>query len=189
MKNRRELLMASAALAAGAGTAGLASCGDDDERTGSTETVSTVEIQTDIATLGTLLDLEDSAVVAYETLHIRGSGVPFEAHERAHAARLRRMIGELGGEVPEPKPAAQYRATFPPIRDEHDALLFALDLETTAIGAYADALGKVATGSVQVTLASILATEAEHASVLLGRLDRPRVPDAFVTGSPAPEAG
>ena len=188
MKNRRELLMASAALAAGAGTAGLASCGDDDERTGSTETVSTVEIQTDIATLGTLLDLEDSAVVAYETLGI-GGDVPFGAHERAHADRLRRMIGELGGEVPEPKPAAQYRATFPRIRDEHDALLFALDLETTAIGAYADALGKVATGSVQVTLASILATEAEHASVLLGRLDRPRVPDAFVTGSPAPEAG
>ena len=188
MKNRRELLMASAALAAGAGTAGLASCGDDDERTGSTETVSTVEIQTDIATLGTLLDLEDSAVVAYETLGI-GGDVPFGAHERAHADRLRRMIGELGGEVPEPKPAAQYRATFPRIRDEHDALLFALDLETTAIGAYADALGKVATGSVQVTLASILATEAEHASVLLGRLNRPRVPDAFVTGSPAPEAG
>jgi len=86
--------------------------------------------------------------------------------------------------LPPAKPPAQYRATFPPRPDARSALAFALDVETTAIGAYADGLGKVATDSIRVTLAQIMATESEHAAALLGRLGRPPVPTAFVTGPP-----
>ena len=186
MKNRRELLMASAALAAGAGAAGVASCGGDDGESEQTETLSTVQLRNDVAVLSTLLDLEQSAIVAYASIG-GGIGERFAGHERAHAEALRRLIGELGGDVPHERPASEYRAGFPPLRDERDALLFALDLESTSIGAYGDALGKVATNAVRVTLAAILAVESEHASVVLGRLDRPRVPDAFVTGPPPPQ--
>ena len=183
MTNRRELLRASAALAAGVGVAGLASCGDDDRKVRSVETISTVALQQDVALLGALLDLEQSSVVAYDTMRL-GSAAPYGAHERRHAATVRRMLGELGADAPPAKPPAEYRASFPPLRSERDRLAFALDVETTSIGAYADALGKVATDGVRVTLGAILAGEAEHEAVLLGRLGRPQVPDAFVTGPP-----
>ena len=182
--SRREVLAASAALAGGAGAASLASCGDDEPTADATETVSTTEVENDIAVLGTLLDLEESSVVAYATLapHLREPG--FGPHEREHALVLRRMIGRLSG-IPAPaKPPAEYRAAFPAISGRRGALAFALDLEMTSIGAYADALEVIATEPVRVTLAQILATEAEHAAVLLGRLGRPQVPDAFVTGLP-----
>ena len=182
--SRREVLVASAALAGGAGAALLASCGDDEQRTGSTETISTTEVENDIAVLGTLLDLEESSVVAYETIGGRLGAPGFGAHEREHALVLRRMIGRLSGVPADAKPAGEYRASFPEIRGRRDALAFALDLETTSIGAYADALEVIATKPVRVTLAAILATESEHAAVLLGRLGRPQVPDAFVTGIP-----
>lgn len=182
--SRREVLTASAALAGGAAAALLASCGDDEPRAGATETVSTTEVENDIALLATLLDLEESSIVAYATIGARLRAPGFGSHEREHALALRRAIGRLSG-IPAPaKDADEYRASFPEIAGEREALAFALDLETTSIGAYADALEVVATEPVRVTLASILATEAEHAAVLLGRLGRPQAPDAFVTGIP-----
>jgi hypothetical protein len=184
-RSRRELMAASAALASGAAAAGLVACGGGDSDEGKTETVSTVAIQGDIELLNVLLDLEHGAIVAYEAI----LSPQFGPHERAHAEALRRMIRELGGDPAPPRPAAEYRAAFPPLRDERDHLTFALDVETTSIGAYADALGKIATDAVRVTLAEILATESEHAAVVLGRLERPQVPDAFVTGPPPQEEG
>jgi len=181
--NRRELLAGAAALSGGVAVAGLASCGGGDSKTESTETVSTVQMQNDAAIVRTLVDLEDSAVVACAAIGGELART-FGEHERRHAAALRRAIGELGERAPTPKPADEYRAAFPPLRGRHDELSFALDLASTAIGAYADALGKIATGAVRVTLAAILATESEHAAVVLGRLGRPEVPAAFVTGPP-----
>lgn len=182
--SRREVLVASAALAGGAGAALIASCGDDEPETGPTETVSTTEVENDIAVLGTLLDLEESSVVAWESIGRHAGSPAFGRHEREHALALRRMIGRISG-IPAPaKPAEVYRASFPELATDRDALTFALDLETTSIGAYADALEVIATEPVRVTLAQILATESEHAAVLLGSLGRPQVPDAFVTGLP-----
>jgi hypothetical protein len=40
------------------------------------------------------------------------------------------------------------------------------------------------TDPARVTAASIFVTESEHASVVLGQLGRPQVPDAFVNGPP-----
>ncbi len=57
-------------------------------------------------------------------------------------------------------------------------------METTAIAAYADALGKIVTDGVRTTAATILVTESEHAAVALGDLGRPQVPEPFVTGPP-----
>lgn len=188
--SRREILTASLALAGGAGAALIASCGGASSKTPSTETVSTIQMQDDAAILGTLLDLEASAIVAYGTVAplLAGSRQTLArtlgAQERRHAAALRAAMAPLGEQPAVPKSPDEYRSTFPPLRNARDALGFALDVEDTAIGAYADAIGKVVTDSVRVTLAAILASECEHASVVLGQLGRPQVPAAFVTGPP-----
>ena len=187
--SRREILAASAALAGGAGAALLASCGGGGSKSAST-TVSTVAMQNDAAIVNTLLDLEASAVAAYGVIATRLSGSDaalarkVRLQEAAHAQALRALLPGLGGATAPAKPAREYEATFPPLPDAHAALAFALDVETTAIGAYADAISKVATDSARGTLGAIMATESEHAAVVLGRLGRPQVPQAFVTGPP-----
>ena len=93
----------------------------------------------------------------------------------------------LGSTPDPPRPRTEYEAGFPRLRGARDALSFALDVETTAVAAYSDAIGKIATDDVRATAAAILVTESEHAAVALGELGRAQVPEAFVTGAP-PEA-
>jgi rubrerythrin len=192
--SRRTLLAASVTATAGAGAAVLiGACGGSGTKTKSVETVSTTEAETDAAILNALLDLEHSSIAAYTAIaaKLRGpelqSALTFLGHERRHASALARFIRRLGGTPQPPRARSEYDATFPPLRGERDALSFALDLETTAIAAYADALGKIATDGVRATAASILVTESEHAAVVLGDLGRPQVPEAFVTGPPPDE--
>lgn len=194
-RSRRELLVASATAASGVGAAVLvASCGGSDSKTKTTATVSTGQAQADAAVLDALLDLERSSIAAYGVIATKLSGRPlasahlFAAQEAKHAAALIAAIRTLGGTPSPARPRAEYEAAFPRMRGERDALSFALDVETTAIAAYADALGKFATDAVRVTAASILVTESEHAAVVLGDLGRPQVPEPFVTGQP-PQAG
>jgi bacterioferritin (cytochrome b1) len=192
--SRRELLMASVAVAAGGGAAAaIAACGGSGSKS-KTPTVSTAQMDSDAAVLNALLDLENSTIAAYTlaSTRLRGpalaSAHTFLGHEHAHADALTSAIGTLGGTPAPPRPRSEYDATFPHLRGERDALSFALDVESTSVAAYADALGKIATDSIRVTLAAILVTEAEHAAVVLGDLGRPQVPDPFVTGPP-PQPG
>jgi hypothetical protein len=191
-RSRREILVASAALAGGTAAALIASCGDDGGDPAETETVSAVQMRDDAAVLGYLLDLEYATVAAYEYLaprlrgRARGLGGEFRDHARAHAEALRIAIADLGGDGDPPKPAAEYRAALPALRGERSALELALDVEQTAVAAYAEALTKLFTDPLRATLATILAVEAEHAAVWLGELGRPQVPQAFVTGPPPP---
>jgi rubrerythrin len=194
-KSRRELLMAGTTAAAGGAAAALiASCGGGGTKTKSTETVSTTEAASDAAILGVLLDQEHSSIAAYTLIATKLSGRAlasaqrFAAHERRHADALGRAIARLGGTAAPPRPEEEYARGFPRLRGDRDALSFALDVETTAIAAYADALGKISTDPVRATAAAILVTESEHAAVVLGDLGRPQVPQPFVTGPP-PEGG
>jgi rubrerythrin len=189
--SRRELIVASLAAAAAGGVAAvIASCGGSDSKTQSTATVSTVQADSDAAILGALLDQEHSSIAAYMLVATKlsgaalGSARTFLGHERRHAAALERAIRALGDTPDPPRAPAEYVATFPRLRGARDALSFALDVETTAMAAYSDALGKIVTDSARVSVASIFVTESEHASVVLGDLGRPQVPDAFVTGPP-----
>jgi hypothetical protein len=189
--SRRELLLASAlAAGGGAGAALIASCGGSDSKTQSTATVSTAQADSDAAILGALLDQENSSIVAYTLVATKLRGGPlasaerFLGHERRHAAALERAVRGLGGTPSPPRPRPEYEATFPRLRSTRDALSFALDVETTAVAAYSDALGKLATDDVRATVAAIFVTEAEHASAVLGALGRPQTPDAFVNGPP-----
>jgi rubrerythrin len=172
----------------------LASCGGSGSKTESTATVSTAQADSDAAILGALLDQENSSIAAYTLVatKLHGSALAaaqrFLGHERRHAAALERAIRGLGSTPSPARPRSEYEATFPRLRGARDALSFALDVETTAVSAYSDALGKIATDDVRATAATIFVTESEHASVVLGDLGRPQVPQPFVTGPP-PQVG
>jgi rubrerythrin len=195
--SRRELLLASAVAAAGGGAAAaLASCGGGGgSKRKRVETVSPSQAEGDAALLNVLLDLEHGAIAAYATAsrRLRGEALAaartFAAHERRHVTALEVMIHSLGGTPITPRPRSEYEHTFPRLRGARDALSLALDIETTAVAAYADALGKIATDSVRATAGAILVTESEHAAVVLGELGRPQVPQAFVTGPPPEQDG
>jgi rubrerythrin len=143
-----------------------------------------------VAILGSLLDQENSSIAAYSMLSskLRGpalvSAQRFLGHERRHAAALGAAIRALGNAPEAPRPRSEYEAGFPRLRTARDALSFALDVETTAIAAYSDAIGKIATDTARATAAAILVTESEHATVALGELGRPQIPAAFVNGPP-----
>ena len=62
-------------------------------------------------------------------------------------------------------------------------LRFALDVENTQVSAYGDSLGSIVTPALRTELASILAVEAEHMSVILGALHEPQASQALVTGN------
>jgi rubrerythrin len=181
--SRRELLLGSTALA-------ISSCGGG-SKAKPADTVSTTQAASDVAILNALLDQEHSSITAYTAIAAKlhgpalASARQFIGHERGHADALGRAIVRLGGTPAPPRPDAEYASGFPRLRGERDALSFALDVETTAVAVYSDALGKFATDGVRATAAAILVTESEHAAVALGDLGRPQVPEPFVTGPPS----
>ena len=114
-----------------------------------------------------------------------GLGGRFLRHEQAHARALERALAALGTEPEPPRPRSAYANDFPPLRTREDALRFALDVEETQIAAYGDSVPTLYTPELRVTLATILATQAEHMAVLLGELDEPQAPREFLVGGPA----
>lgn len=140
----------------------------------------------DVDILNVALGLESLQVAAYRRAlpHLDG-GVAvvarrFLAQERTHADALAAAIERLGGtpargRQPAPLPAATDRA---------GALELALRVEQMAIGAYLDAIPKLADAGLRARAASILTVEAEHVAVLRGALGRSPTPEAFVTGNP-----
>jgi rubrerythrin len=188
-RSRRQFLGGSAAVAT---ALAISSCGGG-SKAKPADTVSTTQAESDVAILNALLDQEHSSIAAYMAIAAKlggpalASARQFVGHERQHADALGRAIERLGGTPAPPRPAEEYASGFPRLRGERDALSFALDVETTAVAAYSDALGKFATDGVRATAAAILVTESEHAAVVLGDLGRPQVPEPFVTGAPTQE--
>lgn len=187
--------MGSAVAAAGIGAAvAIGSCGGDGgKKKPRVETVSTTQAETDAAVLGGLLDMERGAVAGYALIatKLRGESLAvarkLAEHERQHVTALENAIRQVGGTPVPPRPRSEYATSFPTLRGDRDALSFALDVETTAVAAYAEALSKIATDGVRTLAATILGAEAEHAAVMLGQLGRPQVPEPFVTGPPPEE--
>ena len=173
----------------------MAACAGDDEQQDTTQTISPERKRADAAVLDSLLEAERTAVVAYRAVGValgpgsagRRAAATFLEHESAHARALERGLAELGSSPSRPRPDRQYAAGFPPLRSDEDALRFALDVEDTQIAAYGDSLASLFTPELRVTVATILATQAEHMAVLLGELDEPQAPKAFVVGKPPDE--
>ena len=142
----------------------------------------------DVPILALILDVERTSIAAYALgiSRLRGDALDLAREladqERQHAERLERLIKDLGRTPHPAKPAEHYQRGFPSLADELDVLTLAIDVENTAIAAYLDALPKLSTGSLRATAAAIATNEAQHLSLLRDALDRPAVPDAFVTG-------
>jgi len=175
--------------AGGGAAAALAACGGGGGSQKVTQTISPEQAQADAAQLNALLDLERTAVLAYSVGQslLSGSSLAlarrFAGHERAHEQALTQALRGLGARPAPARPERSYLAGFPPLRTAQDVLRFALDVENTQISAYGDGLGIVVTPSLRTTLLSILGTEAEHMSVLLGALHQPQASQALVTGN------
>jgi rubrerythrin len=177
----RRAFLRGAGITFAAGAPGLlAACGGDDEGGSTTAQPGSA----DIAVLNTALDIEYTAVAVYTAGAplLRGQvaalGRQFREQEQEHAAALVQAIKQLGG-TPN-RPRASY--AIPRLVSQTGALRFITDFEMTAVGAYLDALPKLSDPPLRATAAAILTNEAEHIAVLLGALDKPQAPQAFVTG-------
>ena len=151
-----------------------------------TQTISPERKRGDAAVLTSLLELERTAVFAYEAAqrHAGALAAQFLAHERAHTRAVERGLVDLGIEPEPPRPRSAYAGEFPSLRTREDALRFALDVEQTQIAAYGDSVPTLFTPELRVTLATIFAVQAEHMAVVLGALDEPQSPSDFLVGEP-----
>lgn len=179
--SRRTLLGATTVGAAGAATAILTGCDGEDEPSADDQAEA----------LNDALAIELGAVVVYGAASQALEGPALETaerfaeQEREHADALRLAIEELGATPVEPLSGAEYAEELglEALEDDEQYLQFTAELENAAIGAYNAAIATVVSTDVRRTLLTALATDAEHLSVLLGELEQPQVPDAFVFGT------
>jgi len=138
----------------------------------------------DVELLNRVLDLEHAAIVAYT------AGIPlltgpdqvaakrFLAQELSHAASLSGMVRQAGGNAHLPKPS--YDLGHP--RNARDVLVLLHGQESAQIAAYIDVLPGLSPGGARAAVASILANDAQHISILRSAIGRNPAPAAFVTG-------
>jgi rubrerythrin len=181
--SRRVLMQGAVAAAGAAGVASLAACGEAGEAT--TQSGGIEGTQADIGTLKHALAIEFTAIGLYErgAPLLRGARRRacelILAHEQEHADALTKAITQLGGKATvEPLPLDAGRLS------DVRFLTLARRVADAAIGVYLGALPRLSSADLRATMATILAEEAEHLSVLLGFAGRPQAPDAFVSGDP-----
>jgi rubrerythrin len=183
--SRRGFLSVSGAGIAGVSSSVLTACGADEPARGGEPAAEPVEL------LNGSLAAARTVAAGYRLAADRLEG---EAAETAglfaeqsdeHADRLAAAVEELGAEPAEPLGTDEYARELRVERlGGHDELLdFAIDLESTAIAAYEEAVAGLPAGEVRRTLFEVIASSAAHVSVLAGLLGEPQVPDAFVTGA------
>jgi rubrerythrin len=143
----------------------------------------------DIGFLNSAISLERATIAAYRLGEpllrppARRRARQIVEQEQEHVRVLVNGVRNLRGQPAAPKSVEAYRSGFPRLRDQHDVLRFAADLERLQLRKYGDGLPDLFRPDLRQLAASILAVEAEHLSVLLGIAGRPQTPDAFVTGT------
>ncbi|GAC1317348.1 MAG: hypothetical protein NVSMB25_04810 [Thermoleophilaceae bacterium] len=187
-RSRRDLLVATLALAAGGGVTLLASSARDARTKPSpTRSTTTTEAEADLALLNDLVVQERRSIAAY-TLAVdqladsdaRRSAAIFLIHERQHAAALERSIRDLGASPVADPTTADFEADLAANLSRHAILELIVAIEHDAIAGYVDALESASVEDVRVTTAAVLATEAAHLAVVLEDLGRAPLTGAFV---------
>jgi hypothetical protein len=177
--SRRHLLAVAAPAALVAG------CGGGGERSDPAER----RRFSDLGFMRSAISLERATIAAYRVGEpllrpdARRRAGRIVEQEQEHIRVLADGVRSLRGELPKPQPAEVYRRGFPRLRDQHDVLRFAADLERIQLRRYGDGLPDLFRLDLRQRVASILAVEAEHLSVLLGIAGLPQTPEAFVTGT------
>lgn len=143
----------------------------------------------DQAVLAAAIRLENTAVAAYDAA-LRSRRLDSQttrlvqtlrAHEQEHAQALTVALRERGGAPP----AGVERGLLPAagrLRDQRAILAFAVELETMAVAAYYDAVGKLGDAKLLQAATSIMASEGQHLAVLRQALGRRPFPEAVETG-------
>jgi hypothetical protein len=141
-------------------------------------------LDTDVALLNHLLDLEHMGIAAYIAgipllaPAVYDAGQLFLNDELFHAGALAGWINAAGGMPNTPPPS--YDLGHP--RNSRQVLQLLHEIEQAQITAYLAALPRLAPSEVQQSVASILANDAQHVAVVRAALGQPAVPSAFVTG-------
>jgi hypothetical protein len=139
----------------------------------------------DVAVLISLLEVERGLVAGYSDVigglegELRATARHFLEQESAHAKRLEDLIEKLGGRVPKEPPRAALLRKLPKGR----GLQMITAAERRAVAAYGDGLAQLRDRRIRQVVASIVTTEAEHITVLLGARGLDPVPTPFVTGA------
>ena len=119
----------------------------------------------DLPVLQAALELETTLIALYEAAPEKTTLVrTILEHETAHAAGIRQAILDLRGTPADPEPAK-----LPALADFESV---AAEYERNAAEAYAAAIPRLKNQRLRATFASIVASEAQHASALGGRLER-----------------
>jgi len=142
-------------------------------------------LQSDVALLNHLLDLEHWAIAAYTAATpllpsaTVKAGKLFLNDELSHAGDLAGMVRAAGGKPIKPRPS--YPLGNQP-RNTDEVLGVLHTVEQALVTAYLDAIPRLRPGTVKQQVASILSNDAQHLAVVRAALHQPAVPSAFVTG-------
>jgi hypothetical protein len=184
--SRRALLGGAGAALAGVGAFGLAGCGKK-ASTGrkAVKKAPPAVAHRDVEILVSALALERRTVAAYV------AGIPLLSHKQAkmakqflgeeleHTGELLSLIKAAGGTAP-PR-SDSYDIGHP--RDQGGVLAVLQSLEALQIANYLRSIPHLAPGPVRAAVATILADDAQHISILrLAQGENP-VPTAFVTAA------
>lgn len=140
----------------------------------------------DVAVLEAAIALEQRAALAYAAFAEAGALGPVAEHlsrqEQEHADGLIAALRGLGGSPPpRPEGAGDVPGLNEALRSG-GAAAFALELEAGAVATYHRALGQLTTPDLLLTVAGIMASEAQHLVVLRSALGRDPAPAPFVDG-------
>jgi bacterioferritin (cytochrome b1) len=138
----------------------------------------------DVEILNRLLDVEYKAIAAYTavipllTMHVKDAAKQFLDQELTHAGELYSLIRQAGGVGDKSK--TSYDLGHPGNREQVLELLHTVEQEQ--VTGYIDAIPNVSPGSVRAALAAILASDAQHVTVLRLALRLDPLPNPLVTG-------
>jgi hypothetical protein len=139
----------------------------------------------DVEILNRLLHLEYRAVAAYTAaipllqLHVKDAAKQFLEQDLTHAGELYSLIKQADGQGDRARPS--YDLGNP--RTHKQILELLHGVEQAQITGYLEAIPSVSPGSVRAALASILANDAQHMTVVRLALRLDALPSALVTGT------
>ena len=139
----------------------------------------------DVALLNRALAVEQRSIAAYTAAGPLLSGVAqhaagrFLGQELQHAGELRRLIKNVGGKAHSPD--AHYDFGQP--RGQAQLIELLHTLEREQIAAYLYAIPRVSTPNLRQQLASILANDAQHVSVLRTEQGEPALAGPLISST------
>jgi len=181
---RRALFKRSGGSLAAGAVLGLAACGGG-SHPADVRTIPQSVREADVTIINGLLDQAERTIAAYTasvpllTGHVRAAAKQFLGQDLEHAGVLYRLIKQAKGKAD--KPAPSYDLGRP--RSRTDLVRLLHELERQMVASYLHAIPSLAPGSTRATVASIMASDAQHVSVLRLSLHLDPIPGALITGA------